>query len=390
MRAGIACLVLAYVLSQFYRAFLAVLTPVLKTELGATPEDLAAASGIWFLTFALMQFPVGWALDRVGPRLTSMVLLALGGAGGAVVFALAEGPGAIMLAMGLIGIGCSPVLMASYYIFARAYSPAVFGTLAGAVVGIGSLGNIAGSLPLAWTVEAFGWRETLFALAGVTLATAAAIGLLVRDPARVEGGAKGSVLDLLRMPVLWPVLIMMVVCYAPAAGLRGLWIGPYYADVFDASAAEIGTATLVMGLAMVAGSFAYGPLDRLLGTRKGLILGGNLLVGLCLLALWALPTTGGWTTLALFAGIGLFGASFPMVIAHGRAFVPAHLTGRGVTLLNFFGIAAPGIMQFATGAIHGSVAPVPPSGPYAALFLFFALFVLAGCAVYAFSRDRTD
>ncbi|WP_145107921.1 MFS transporter [Cereibacter sediminicola] len=390
MRAGIACLVLAYVLSQFYRAFLAVLTPVLKTELGATAEDLAAASGIWFLAFALMQFPVGWALDRVGPRLTSMVLLGVGGAGGALVFGMAQGPAAILAAMALIGIGCSPVLMASYYIFARSYSPAVFGTLAAAVVGIGSLGNIAGSVPLAWAVEAFGWRETLFALAGVTLAVAGAIGLLVRDPGRIEGPANGSLWQLLRMPALWPVLIMMVVCYAPAAGLRGLWIGPYYADVFGASAVEIGRATLVMGLAMVAGSFAYGPLDRLLGTRKGLILGGNLLTALCLVALWIWPVAGGWTGLLLFAGIGLFGASFPMVIAHGRAFVPPHLMGRGVTLLNFFGIASPGIMQFATGAVHGSVAPVPPEAPYEALFLFFALFILAGCAVYAFSRDRTD
>ncbi|MGP3696798.1 MFS transporter [Rhodobacter sp. NSM] len=390
MRAGIVCLVLAYVLSQFYRAFLAVLTPVLKDELGLTAEDLAAASGIWFLAFALMQFPVGWALDRVGPRLTAMVLLAAGGAGGALVFGLAEGPGAIKVAMALIGIGCSPVLMASYYIFARSYSPAVFGTLAAAVVGIGSLGNIAGSVPLAWAVEAFGWRETLMALAAVTLAVAAAIGLMVRDPGRAEGHADGSLFQLLRMPALWPVLAMMVVCYAPAAGLRGLWIGPYSADVFGASAAEIGRATLVMGLAMVAGSFAYGPLDRLLGTRKGLILGGNLLTAVCFLALWAMPEAGGWTSVLLFAGIGLFGASFPMVIAHGRAFVPPHLMGRGVTLLNFFGIAAPGIMQFATGAVHASVAPVPPAAPYAALFLFFALFILAGCAIYAFSRDRTD
>ncbi|MFQ6773980.1 MFS transporter [Cereibacter sphaeroides] len=390
MRAGIACLVLAYVLSQFYRAFLAVLAPTLKAELGVSAEDLAAASGIWFLAFALMQFPVGWALDRIGPRLTSMVLLGAGGAGGALVFAQAEGPGALMAAMALIGIGCSPVLMASYYIFARSFSPALFGTLAAAVVGIGSLGNIAGSVPLAWAVETFGWRETLMALAGVTLAAAAAIGILVRDPARVEGPARGSMVDLMRMPALWPVLAMMVVCYAPAAGLRGLWIGPYYADAFGAAPAEIGRATLVMGLAMVAGSFAYGPLDRLLGTRKGLILGGNLLTALCLLALWAWPATGGWPALLLFAGIGFFGASFPMVIAHGRAFVPPHLTGRGVTLLNFFGIASPGLMQFATGTVHGSVAPVPPAAPYAALFLFFALFILAGCAIYAVSRDRTD
>ena len=65
---GIAALVAAYVLSQFYRAFLAVLAPVLGTEIGATPEDLAAASGLWFLAFAAMQIPVGAALDRLCPN----------------------------------------------------------------------------------------------------------------------------------------------------------------------------------------------------------------------------------------------------------------------------------------------------------------------------------
>lgn len=393
MIAGIAALVAAYVLSQFYRAFLAVLAPVLGSEIGASPEDLAAASGVWFLVFAVMQIPVGSALDRVGPRLTAAVLLGLGGAGGAAVFAMAEGPGAVTLAMALIGVGCAPVLMAAYYIFARTYSAAVFGTLAGVVIGVGSMGNIASSLPLAAAVEAFGWRETLWGLAGVTLLVALALGLLVRDPPKVEGAGRGSLMDLLRMPALWPVLIMMAVCYAPAAGLRGLWVGPYYRDVFGADAAAIGVATLVMGAAMVAGNFAYGPLDRLLGTRKWLIFGGNLGVLVCLIGLWAMPAAGGWWTLGLLAALGFFGASFPMVMAHGRAFVPPHLMGRGVTLLNLFGIGAVGLAQVATGRLH-AVLQAGAGGaatlPYQGLFAFFALLLAGGMVVYLFSQDRTD
>ena len=46
----------------------------------------------------------------------------------------------------------------------------------------------------------------------------------------------------------------------------------------------------------------------------------------------------------LLAGVGFFGSSFGMVIAHGRAFFPPHLIGRGVTLLNLFGIAAVGLL----------------------------------------------
>ena len=105
MRAGIVALVLAYVLSQFFRAFLAVLTPVLAAELATTPALLARASGFWFLAFALMQVPVGAALDRIGPRRTASGLLAVA-ALGAAVFATARGGGAIEIAMLLIGIGC--------------------------------------------------------------------------------------------------------------------------------------------------------------------------------------------------------------------------------------------------------------------------------------------
>lgn len=390
MKIGIASLVAAYVLSQFYRAFLAVLAPVLKAELGASAEDLAAASGLWFLVFALMQIPVGWALDTLGPRRTTATLLALGGGGGAALFALAQGPTALWLAMMLIGAGCAPVLMASYYIFARTYSPAVFGTLAGAVIGFGSLGNVAASLPLSAAVALFGWRGTLWAMAAVTLLVAALIALLVRDPARVGHQAKGSLFDLLKMRALWPVLAMMVVCYAPAAGLRGLWTGPYFADVFAADAAGIGRATLVMGLAMVAGNFAYGPLERLLGTRKWLVFGGNALVLACLAALWARPDASPALSIALLAGVGFFGASFGMVIAHGRAFFPPHLIGRGVTLLNLFGIAAVGLAQVATGRLHAAALTPPAAAPYQAIFAFFALALALGLVAYLFSRDRTD
>lgn len=390
MIAGIAALVAAYVLSQFYRAFLAVLAPVLEVEIGAGAEDLAAASGVWFLAFALAQVPVGLALDRVGPRLTAALLLGIGGAGGAAIFAMAEGPGAVTAAMALIGVGCAPVLMAAYFIFARTYAPAVFGTLAGVMIGVGSMGNLAASLPLAAAVEALGWRGTLWGMAGVTGAVALALLVLVRDPVKLEGAGRGSLLDLLRMPALWPVLIMMAVCYAPAAGLRGLWVGPYYADVFGADAAAIGVATLVMGVAMVAGNFAYGPLDRVLGTRKWLIFGGNLGVLLCLLGLWAMPAAGGWVTLGLLSALGFLGASFPMVMAHGRAFFPPHLVGRGVTLLNLFGIGAVGIAQWVTGRIHAGLEGGGAVAPYQGIFLFFAVTLAVGMVVYLFSQDRTD
>ena len=62
MRFDFVLLILAYVLSQFFRSFLPVLTNVLDRDIGADPADLSLAAGMWFLIFAAMQIPVAWAL----------------------------------------------------------------------------------------------------------------------------------------------------------------------------------------------------------------------------------------------------------------------------------------------------------------------------------------
>jgi MFS family permease len=388
MKVGIASLVLAYVLSQFYRAFLAVMSPVLTSDLALSPADLADASGFWFLAFAVMQIPVGVALDRVGPRWTAAVLFGIGAAGGAALFAVASTGLEVKLAMALIGVGCSPVLMASYYIFARQFSARVFGTLAGLVIGVGSLGNIASSLPLAMTLEAFGWRGSLWMLAGVSFAVSVAIAALVRDPVRADFNQRGSVLDILRIRALWLILPVMAVNYLPSGALRGLWIGPYMADIYGMEATGIGQMTLAMGLGMVLGNLAYGPLDRVLGTRKWVVFGGNTVVAAALLALWAMPVHGVVFAGAMLVTVGVFGASFPMVMAHGRAFFPPHLVGRGVTLMNLFGIGATGLAQVYTGHLKAGAASAQAG--YVAIFGFFAVVVILGLVVYAFAEDRTD
>jgi|TARA_B110000093_G_C12598074_1_gene256866 hypothetical protein len=88
------------------------------------------------------------------------------------------------------------------------------------------------------------------------------------------------------------------------------------------------------------------------------------------------------------AAIGFFGSSFAVIIGHGRDFIPAHLTGRGVTLLNLFGIGGAGLLQAWSGrlfTIYSSEQSIV-SG-YQSIFLFFGLFLLLGCLIYLFSKD---
>lgn len=390
--AGIAALTVAYVLSQFYRAFLAVLSPALIADLGATKGDLSVASGAWFLAFAAMQFAVGVSLDRFGPRRTASSLLLCGGGGGAFLFAFATAPWMITAAMVLIGIGCSSVLMASVFIFARRYSPARLAVLTSAMVGVGTLGNVVGTAPLAAAAEMFGWREVIAATGVATVATALAMFAFVKDPgtddAHRGSSGFGGYLELLRVRALWAIIPLTAINYAPPVGIRGLWAGPYLADVYGAGAIVIGEVTLFMALAMVAGNFIYGPLDNIFGTRKWIAVIGNL-IGLGAIVWLALnPGAGLLPDSVVFAVIGVCGASYGLLMAHARHFFPPHLIGRGVTLMNFFSIGGVAAMQFATGAVvTASAVPGQPQAAYVSLYWFYAAMLALSLLIYLAARD---
>ena len=386
---GLAALASAYVLSQFYRSFLAVLTPQLTSELGAEKNDLSLASGVWFMSFALMQFVVGVGLDRYGPRRTGSIIFGVGTVSGALLFASAQSPGTIVLAMCLMGIGCSPELMASLFIFAHRFKVSTFAVMTSSLVAFGNTGNVIGASPLAAAVEAFGWREVMFSLGLTSVFISLAIFAFVKDPPSSASDSDGlsGYLTLLKLPVLWTIMGMTLLCYAPVAGIRGLWAGPYLHDLYQANSLVIGQVTLFMALAMIIGSLVYGLLDKLFNTRKWVVFYGNLIVLCALAALIIWPISSVTTATIIFTLIGVCGTSYGVLMAHGRAFLPSHLVGRGVTLLNFCSIFGAGLVQFASGQVI-SLRPDPSSAhSYQLLFGVYALLLLIALMAYLFSQD---
>ena len=386
MQFGIVVLCIAYVLSQFFRSFLAVLSSVLANDIGAQPDDLAYALGLLFIVFAVMQIPVGWGLDRFGPRIVSSILLLIGGGGGAFLFASAQNPSHINLSMALLGVGCSPILMASYYIFARNYSPKIFATLAATFLGIGSLGTLIGASPLTYFVGILGWREAVELIGIFTILISAFLLFTVKNPVKKNGTSvsAGGFWSILKSRDILLIAPIAIICYAPVAGLRGIWLGPFFEKKFEASVDEIGTIGLIMSFGMILGTFFYGPLDRIFKTRKWIVLIGN---GICLLSVAALsflPELSYTLAIVSFTVIGFFGMSFPVVVAHGRSFVPIELSGRGVTLMNLFAIGGVGVLQTVTGLIFER------TDDFGSVFSMYFILILIGLVVYLWSKDNTS
>jgi len=67
MRSGFYAPTLAYVPSQFFGAFFAVLAPVFQTNIGADTNDLALGTGVWLAALAVSAGG-GRGADHAGDR----------------------------------------------------------------------------------------------------------------------------------------------------------------------------------------------------------------------------------------------------------------------------------------------------------------------------------
>ncbi len=387
-------LLFAYVLSQFFRAFLAIVAGELTRDIGLDAAQLGDLSAIWFASFACAQFPVGIALDRLGPRRTMGGFLVLAVAG-AAWFAAATSFAGFLAAMALIGAGCAPVLMASMYLFARTYPTNRFAMLSSVMIGLGSVGNLLGAAPLAFAVEAYGWRASMGAISVVTALSCILTLVLLRDPPVVEHHAKSAgflsgVSQILRLPALWPILPLALVSYAVVIALRSFWIAPFFAQVHGFDVTQRGNAAFLMALAMSLGALAYAPVERLLDDPKATSMIGGIVTGVSLVALGFYGDRSAGIALALLCVIGAAGLSYGILMAHARMFFPPALLGRGVTFMNFIFIAGAGLVQWMSGRfVQGGLdAQIPATTTFGQLHLAFGGFLLLACAIYALSPAR--
>lgn len=388
-RAVFCAVATGYILSQFYRSFLTVVVDELTRDLGIGPKEFGALGAAWFFTFAAMQIPVGIWLDRFGARRT--IIAMMGGAVlGAILFALATSFWMAASGMALIGFGCAPILMGAFYFFARTEKPARFAVLSSVFLGVGLLGGLFAAAPLAIVVKAVGWRAAFFGMAGITFLSLVLIAAVFRDPPKVTGGAEtGSMFEalavLLRAPGMVAILMISLVVSGAVWTERSLWIGPFFGEVHGLDPIARGHVALAMGVAMTACALLAGPIAGWVGQPKYVTLTGTLVAGSAFLVLSLMPDAPLVMAIFLVCQIGLFGATYAVMVGHARLFMPPQVIGRGITLINFINIGGTGLMQYGSGAYvaHLKAQGLPAQQVYSSLHLVFGLLMLAGAMIYA-------
>ena len=390
----------AYVASHFFRASNVTIGLDLMRDLAIGPEALGGLTGAFFFGFAAMQIPCGFFFDRFGPRCTVTGMLVLATIGG-IVFTLAPTWPILLTGRTLMGAGFGVMLIGSMVVISRWFPPDRFSTLTAMVLSIGLVGNLVATTPLAWASEAVGWRSVFAAAVLFTALASIAVWIVVRDappghpflartPEPPREMLQGLV-EVLRNPRLKFILALNFCHYACTFTVQGLWGGPYLREVHGLSAIEAGNVLFAAVIAYQAGMLFFGPLDRVLDTRKRIAIGGTLVM-ISILALLAVPTRlPAWVAIAAMIAVGFFSACSTMVMTHGRGIIPDRLIGRGMATINtsvMFGVAC---MQTLSGIVVGAFEPLADGArsgtAYRALFGVLAVVLTVALAVYSRSED---
>jgi len=286
--------------------------------------------------------------------------------------------------------------MAGFYVISRVYSPERFASLSSLFFGLGTLGDPASGTPLALAVDAFGWRPTILGMAGITAISLLLIVVVLRDPPRAEapGGtlsALAGTREVFAIRALWPLVPLAFISYAVVAAVRGLWIAPYLAEVHHFGTHAVGVSATVMGLALALGGIFYAPVNRYLGDAKVTVVAGTVLTVLAWLALGLFGDGSDRLAVGLLFAAAGFGASFAILLAHARAFLPTHVLGQGVTMMNLLFFGGAGLGQWLSGRYvrAAEIAAVAPDVIYGRLFTTFGLALAVALGIYMLSpRER--
>lgn len=342
----------------FQRVTPSVAVAELMAEFAIGAAVLGNLSALYLYAYAGLQLPVGALHDRFGPRRVLSVA-ALVSAAGALLFATAADLNQAYLGRLLVGIGSAASFVGGLALAQRWFPPERYAFVSGLTMMVAMAGGVFGQGPLAWAVQAAGWRPAVMGMAGLGLVLAVATWAIVRDgPQAVRRAAPGrrpsvlaAIAQAVRRPQNWVMTIYGGAIAGPLLAFGALWGVPYMMLRFgvERPAAAFTASLLLIGLGI--GSPLAGYLSDRIGRRKPPMLLGAAASTL----IWSLLVFGPDLPLLLFQGLvllsGIFAGTGVIALAVVREVMPQGVAATVTGLVNTANVGIGAILQPLVGLL---------------------------------------
>ena len=338
------------------RSNLSIAAPLLKDELGLTNTQLGTLLAAFFWTYAMLQIPAGWLVDRfdvkwvfaAGFFIWSIATAATG---------LLHGFVALIAVRVILGIGES-VAFPSYSNILSARFPEARRGFPNALVMAGlSLGPAIGILVGGTVVGAFGWRPFFLVLGvgGLLWLAPWFVWMPRRSSASASAPSPGiSILSILRQRSAWGTCLgQFSINYYLYFLLT--WLPSYLKRGRDFSMNDVAKyGGLLFFMSAISATVSGKLADRWINAgatptmaRKGALILGHVGIGVCLVLI---PVTHGPLFVAMLVLTGVFlGLSGCNSWAVTQTLAGPHAAGRWAGVQNFVGNMAGWIAPMLTG-----------------------------------------
>ena len=253
-----------YFLSCLLRAITATLSPVLTSEFNLLAADLGLLAGGYFFGFACMQIPLGYLLDKFGPKKIISIFLLIAFIG-TTSFALSQTFSGLFISRILIGIGVSACLMAPLTGYRIWFAENLQQRANSWMLMIASLGFVSSTLPVQLLLPSFGWRWIFGGIAILILVSTFLMLIFIPNWNQKEiiNSTKnldqsGSLSDVWKSKFFISVIPMGLFNYGGLMAIQTLWAGPWMIRVSGYTPVESATGLFWINITMLFSFFIWG------------------------------------------------------------------------------------------------------------------------------------
>ena len=343
-----------YFISQFSRASLGVVIIDVAADLNLNSEQIGRLGGVFFLSFALTQVPLGIILDAFNPVKIIIYMMFIIFTG-FFLFGIADNFTLLILARILQGVGCGVCLMGPLVVLTKIVKVKDFSLYSGIVMGLGGLGALFATEPFFYIVSQIGWKLAFNYFSFLILFLIFLLYLFPKEE-KLETKSKTNFNFKAFKKILFNknfllMLPMSMFGYASAAFILTLWGGRFLSTVHNYTIGSISLNLMFMALFWTIGSFSYGYIEKKINNKKLIISFSSIMMAFLISLLCISIISSKIFFLILFCFLGFFGAFTLILMSHYRVLFEEAIIGKVLTtanLFNFFGVF---LTQWLTGVI---------------------------------------